>query len=288
MKRVIDRLIALSRIDRRVIYVVMLLVVALPFVTPVRFRAKASEETLRFDRALDAAIASDAPVIVSLDFGPQTQAELEPIFLAVLHKLFFHKKKVILLNFIVEASALARQYLHEMEQEYDLTYGEDYAYLGLATPYYIAIYAMGTSIEDFFHEDDRGTPLSEIPLMQKVRKLGDAAAVIDVASPNLPHHWVNFGVTPYKIDLLVGATAVKATDYYPYLQAEQIKGLIAGGRAGAELEGLIKDQGVRPEFGSATTSLASQSLALLAIIVFIVIGNVGYFVGRTRRQGRGR
>jgi hypothetical protein len=280
MKRFARKVANIGQLDRRYIFLVMALAVGLPFLFPFHFDARASDETLRFDRALDQAIASPKPIIVGVDFGPQTMAEMEPILVSLMHKIFSKKKKVIFLTFMTETTGLMHRYLAEMEELYDIKYGVDYLNLGYATPYFMVIYAMGTAIEEFYHEDDRGMVLADIPIMEGVHKLEDAAAVINIASNAMPQHWITWAVAPFGINLLVACTATQATDYYPYLQTGQIKGLIAGGRAGAELEGLMVDQGIVASTGDATRGLASCSIALVGIIAFIILGNIAFFVGR--------
>ncbi|MCP4599363.1 MAG: hypothetical protein GY847_02310 [Proteobacteria bacterium] len=270
----------MSHIDRRYIFVAMVIVVALPLFFPIQFRVKPSEETLRFKKALNTAITSPKPIMVGVDFGPQTTAELEPILFAIMHKLFNERKKVIFVTFNAEAVALMHGYLKKMEKQYGLTYGEDYVFLGFAATYVMAIYAMGTSIEEYFHEDDRGMPINEIPLMKKVKKLGDVSAVCDIASNIMPQYWITWGVAPFGFDFLMATTATQATDYFPYIQTGQVKGLIAGGRAGAEYEWMLVDEGVLSKPGGSVSGLGSQSLALLTIVAFIILGNIGYFSGR--------
>jgi len=278
----------IGQLDRRTVFVIMAFAVALPFLTPLRFVAKPSEETLRFDSGLEKAMASPKPIMVSVDFGPQTMAELEPILLAFMHKLFREKKKVIFLTFMPETTALMHQYLADMERRYDLKYGEDYVFLGYSTPYFMVIYAMGTSIEEYYHADDRGISIHDIPLMKDVKKLKDVSAVISIASNSMAQFWIAWGVAPFGIDLLMACTATQATDYFPYLQTGQVKGLIAGGKAGAEYEALLVEQGHMATTGDATRGLGSQSLALLAIIALIVAGNVGFLasLGPGRRKKR--
>jgi hypothetical protein len=259
----------------------------LPFLTPIAFEAEPSEETLRFSKALDDAIRSPKPVVIELAYGNQTVAEMEPIALAVMHKLFHEKKPVIFLTLYETAAAYTRRYLAEMEKEHDLTYGEDYVFLGYAAAYTVAIYKMGTSIEEVYHEDDRSTPIGEIPIMKGIKSLKDVSVVIDIAANSNPRHWINYGVSPHGVSLLAACTAVQATDYFPYLQSGQIKGLVTGGRAGAELETLLVREGVMKRAGDATRNLGSQSLSLLVILGFIIVGNIGYFAGQ-RRKGRGR
>jgi hypothetical protein len=275
----------MGTLDRRYVYLAMAFAVVLPFLAPLNFSVKPGEQTLRFDKALDKAIASDRPIMVGVDFGPQTMAEMEPILLDVMYKLFHHKKKVVFLTFLPEASGLMHRYFAKMEKTYGLVYGTDYVYLGFIQSYFVAIYSMGTSIKNYVRADDRGTAIEKIPLMQDMNKLSDFSAVINVASNVMPEHWLTWGVAPFGIDFLMACTATNVTNYLPYVQTGQVKGLIAGGRAGAEYEGMLIDQGVLKEPGEASRGLDSQSLALFAIVAFIIIGNIGYFAGSRRSKG---
>jgi hypothetical protein len=279
-----ERLAGMSRIDRRFIYLILAVAVTVPFIFPVSFEVQPSVETRRFARALDEAIREPGPIVVELAYGNQTVSELEPIALAVMRKLFHEKKQVIFLTVYETAAAFTRQYLAEMEKEYDLTYGEDYVFLGYAAAWTVAMYKLGTSFEEVYHEDDRGIPLKDLPIMNGIKSIRDTCGLVDIASNSNPRFWINFLVTPYNVRFLMAETAVTATDYFPFVQTGQVKGLIAGGRAGAELETLYLEEGVLKAPGDAIRSLGAQSLGLMVILGFIVLGNIGYFAGRSRRK----
>lgn len=285
MRRLSDILVRVSSLDRRWVFAAIALAVVLPFVLPFAFRAAPGEQTRRFDVALEKAIADERPLLVSVDFGPQTMAELEPVLLAVLNRVFTARKPAVFVTFMPEAASPMRAYLAQMEERYGLTYGEDYVFLGYGTAFAYTILGMGASFADYFHTDDRGTPLDEIPLTKKLTNYDDVAAVIDIASNVMPKFWVQMGVGPYGFDFLMACTAVQATNYYPFLQSGQVKGLLAGGRAGAEYEALLADRGVLEDTGDATRGLGSQTLALIAMLAFIALGNAGYFAVRLRGKG---
>ena len=280
-----ERLVRISGMDRRYIFLVMGITVVLPFLLPVRFEAKPSEQTLEFAAALDAAIDREGPLFMELAFGNQTVSELEPITLAVMRRIFAAKKQTIFFTTYETGAAFTRRYLAALAPEYGLTYGEDYAVLGFAAAYTISMYNMGISIDKVFHKDDRGTPIADLPILKGVKSLKDASALICIASNSNPRFWVNYAVEPHGVRFLMAGTAVDATNYFPFLQTGQVKGLIAGGRAGAEYEGLLYKQGILTELGDASRGLGSQSLSLLVIMAFIVVGNIGYFAGR-KRGGR--
>ncbi|MBN2802747.1 MAG: hypothetical protein JXR91_06610, partial [Deltaproteobacteria bacterium] len=113
-----------------------------------------------------------------------------------------------------------------------------------------------------------------------VRSLKDIGGIINIASNSFPRFWIQYAVTPYKIDFLAGTTAVNATEYFPYIQTGQLKGLLAGGIAAAEYESLLLDKHVISKRGDASRGLGSQSLALIVILLFILVGNIGYFASK--------
>lgn len=278
---------ALGNLDRRFVYLILLCAVVLPLILPHSFTAEPSFETRRFVRELDTAIRAEGPILVSVDYRPQTLAEMEPILLAIMHQIFHAKKQVVFLNFTEETTPLLRGYLADMRLRYGLVDGRDYVYLGYAASYAQTIHAMGRSIPDTLHADDRGTALKDLPLLNRVKKLGDFSTVISVASVAMADYWISFGVTPYKIHFLAACTATKAVDYFPYLQTGQIKGLMAGGRAAAEYEGILQARNVLEKQGDASRALGSQSLALLTIAAFVILGNLGYLGTRFGNRKRG-
>lgn len=274
-------LAGMSTIDRRYVFLVMGMAVVLPFLVPIDFSATPSEETLTFEKALDDAIKREGPIFMELAYGNQTMSEMEPIALAVMHHLFSSKKEVVFFTLYETAAAFTRRYLAELEPLYGLTYGRDYVFLGFASAFTTAMYNLGNSIEEVYHEDDRGTPIYDLPLMKGIHSLKDGSALIDIASNSNPRFWVNFAVEPHGVRFLIATTAVDGPNYFPFLQTGQVKGLIAGGRAGAEYEGILKRRGILKGMGDATRALGSQSLSLLVIIAFIVLGNIGFFASRS-------
>ncbi|MBN2716266.1 MAG: hypothetical protein JXX14_10455 [Deltaproteobacteria bacterium] len=271
-------------LDRRVVFIAVFVAVAIPFFLPVHFTAVPEEETIQFDNALVQALQSEKPILVDVDFGPQTMAEMEPMLLALLHRIFQSGHKAIFLTFMTEATSPIRNYLAEMESIYDLEYGRDYVFLGYASAYAYTMYGLGNSFSAYFHRDDRGTPLDRLPLMKNVNSLRDVSVVINIASNAFPRFWIQYSVTPHGFDFLAGTTAVGATEYYPYLQTGQLKGLLAGGRGAAEYETLLVEKGILKGPGDATAGLGAQSLALFTILGFILIGNVAYFLNRGKAR----
>jgi hypothetical protein len=86
-----------------------------------------------------------------------------------------------------------------------------------------------------------------------------------------------------------GITAVSAADYYPYVNSGQFSGMLAGMKGAAEYEELLEQRMVKNgmDWGlrrKGTEAMSSQTAAHLAIMAFIIIGNIGFFITRRRKS----
>ena len=71
-----------------------------------------------------------------------------------------------------------------------------------------------------------------------------------------------------------------APKFYAYVSSGQFVGLLGGMRGAAEYEILIGEE------ADAVTGMQAQSLVHLLIIALVILGNVGFFLGRGRiRKG---
>jgi len=73
-------------------------------------------------------------------------------------------------------------------------------------------------------------------------------------------------------------TGVMAADYYPYLNTGQIFGIMGGLLGAAQYEALADNP------GRAMDGMRIQVYAHIVIILFIVLGNVGFLLSRRRAK----
>jgi hypothetical protein len=92
--------------------------------------------------------------------------------------------------------------------------------------------------------------------------------------------WVQQVVSRFHVPMVAGVTAVSAPEYYPYLQAGQLHGLLGGMAGAAEYEILVKAPGL------ATRGMDAQSLAHLFIAFMIILGNLAFVRGSKKGNGR--
>ena len=100
--------------------------------------------------------------------------------------------------------------------------------------------------------------------------------------------WIQYAGTPASIPVAGGCTAVQAPLLYPYYP-EQLLGLMGGIKAAAEYEQLLIE--AYPKFTedkrrylTAMSRMGPQTVTHLAIIFFIVLGNISFQVLRRKRS----
>jgi len=274
-----DRLLDL---DRRWIFLGIALAVVIPIVTKYALpQGKPAPPTVAVYDYIDDLKPGDV-VMIAFDYSPSSMPELQPQALAVVRHLFERDLRVLSVSLNPQGTALGREVLATIGDELGAVDGVDYVHLGFKPGGSQVILGMGESIEVVYPTTADGRKISGLPIMAGVRNYDDVALLIDFAAGNLPFAWIAYAGERYKQDIACGITAVMATDLYPYLQSDQIIGLINGLKGAAEYEYLM---GLDPTEAPGMLGMSAQSIAHLLIIVLVIAGNIAYFAsGRHRRR----
>ncbi len=268
----------LEKIDRRWIYLAVAIAVIIPFLLPVHFPVSVTPETKAIYDYIEA-MPDSSVVILSFDYYPSTLAETQPMAIAAMDQFFQKDMKVITLsNIPLGGPSMAELITRQAAKEFHKVYGVDYVNLGYKANYVAVLKGMGTSIESIFPTDNSGTPLKDLPLMQKVKNYSDVKFIFDIADNATADYWVSIVNAGYGTPMAVGATAVMAPKLYAYVGAGQIIGLLGGMKGAAEYEILLNRR------GTAFRGMDVQSLVHFLIIGLVVLGNVGYFVNKRLRR----
>jgi preprotein translocase subunit YajC len=267
----------ISTIDRRIIFVFIFLSVALPLIFNFTLPNKVTKEvreTFDFIQALP----TGSVVLVSFDHDAATLPEMQPMARAILDHLFSRDLKVVGMAFRAEGAAIGNKALQVEGAKYGKVEGVDYVFLGYRPEITSGVLGIGENIGRLYPKDYRGIPVSDIPLMQKVRSYRDIALVISISDDDTPVYWINYANARYHEPVVPAITAVMATTFYPFLQEKQIVGMVPGLKGAAEYEQLIK----KP--GDASLGMSAQSMSHLIIVLFVIVGNIGYFMIRSQRK----
>ena len=274
-----DRLLDL---DRRWVFLGIALAVVIPIVTKYALpQGKPAPPTVAVYDYIEDLEPGDV-VMVAFDYSPSSMPELHPQALAVVRHLFERKLRVLSVSLNPQGTALGREVLATIGDEVGAVDGEDYVHLGFKPGGSQVILGMGENIERVYPTTADGRPTADLLVMKGVHNYDDISLLVDFAAGNLPFAWIGYAGERYNQKIACGITAVMATDLYPYLQSDQLVGLINGLKGAAEYENLM---GLDPAEAPGMLGMSAQSIAHLLIILLVIAGNIAYFAsGRHRRR----
>ncbi len=266
----------LEKLDRRIIYAIITIAVVLPFFFRLGLPIKPSPEVSAIYNYIDKLKPTDI-VFISGDYDPQVDAELSPMYEAILHHCFQKNVKVVVANvFNLQGTGLVEPRLKRIADEYQKVYGVDYVFLGWKYGASLLVMQMGKNFIGAWQSDFYQTKLRDLPLTRELKNYDDIDLIVCLTGSSAYASWIVFAYAQYKVKIAAGITAVMAADAYPNMQAGQLIGILGGLRGAAEYEQLVN----RPAVGMA--GMEAQSWAHIAIILFIVLGNLGYFMSKKK------
>jgi hypothetical protein len=287
--KIVERL---TKIDRRIIYLVLAIVVVLPLIFRSPGKVRVMQPVERLYDAVDA-IPKDKVLIIDFEYAPQDMPELEPMGFALLRHAFEKRIKVLALCLYVQPLGLAQKALTEVTEEFNavaqsnadsIIYGRDYVFLGWQPPPLIPMLGMGTSITNVYKIDYYGNQTDTLPLMKNARNYNDVALLVSLCAGSIPRSWIAYAQNRFGVAVAAGVTAVSAADFYQYYQTGQFTGLMAGMKGAAEYEELVETRLNIKESRKASEALPSLTYGHLVMIAFIIVGNIGYFMQKRRQK----
>tara|TARA_B100001250_G_C19791776_1_gene786849 strand:- start:1178 stop:2023 length:846 start_codon:yes stop_codon:yes gene_type:complete len=279
MNYLIDLILKLGTVDRRWIFLIIGIVVMIPLFFPLGLPIRATATTQQVYDTIEA-LPHGSKILVSCEYGPSTKPEIHPMTLAVMRHLFKNKHKVYVTCLWPDGQFLAEEALDQVGgEEYGLKYGEDYVLLGFRPGNEAVVKGIVSNLRKVYTIDSRGTKVTEIPMMDGIHRFEDFDFLFS-ASAGYPGtiEWVQYAVDPTDVPMSTGTTSIQVNEVMPYVAAGQVNGILAGMPGAAEYEALIGVPGI------GTSGMDAQSVAHLVIVLFIVLGNIGYFIERQRSK----
>lgn len=275
----------IETVDRRVVFLIMLVAITIPLFRPLDLPIRVSPEVQGFYDTIEALQPGDI-VYYAADYDPGSKPELDPMMRSTLKHLLRKDVKLVCATLWPAGPPLLEEGLNTIARdEFGKEYGVDYVNLGFKEGKENVMVQLGKSFRDVFPTDVYGTPVGELPLMEakgpdgdwQVDDFQDVKLIVNI-SAGYPgtKEWVQQVRTRYSVPMVAGCTAVSAPEYYPYVSSDQLSGLLGGLSGAAEYEKLI---GVT---GWGTVGMSAQSLGHVTIVVLILLGNLIYFINRRR------
>ncbi len=284
-----------TTLDRRWIFLLMFLAVAIPILGQLTFPEKPTGLAQAVFDEIDALEPGDK-VLMAWDYDPASEGELQPMATAF---TFHCAKKGLKLYYLTIFSPVGPQMIDDsienvLKTEFpEYVYGVDYVNLGYKSGQEGVIKVIVSNLKELFNTDHYGTSVRDIPMMKDVENIQQMDLIINVSAGYAgTKEWVLFAVTPYpeSIRCVAGCTGVMSPLLYPYIP-EQLPGLLGAIKGAAEYEKLVMDRyfveeglEVPPRYLKGKLRMGPQLIAHVMIIVLIIIANMIYFAEK-RQEG---
>ncbi len=282
--------IKLGSMDRRIIFLLVGLSVLFPLLKPDWFtlpiRPKQHSQIV-FDEINK--LEAGSKVLLSFEYGPSTKPEIHPMTIALLRHMFVKDIKVYAVALWPDGNFMSTIAFDEVGVEYNKKIGIDYVNLGYKPGGEAVIKGIASDIRTLYTVDLNGTSLDEIPMMQNMNNVEDFDFVFSL-SAGTPgsKEWVQYATDPKGIAMSTGCTSIQVTDIVPYVENGQIRGILAGMPGAAEYEELVKTElegrGLIVKPGEASSMMSAQSMAHVVIVIFIILGNITYYLTRNNKR----
>ena len=282
----------LSTLDRRWIFLLMGIAVTVPILLELQFPEEATSLAHAVFNEIEQLEEGD-PVLLAFDYDPASEGELGPMATAFVRHCCEKKLKIYFIALWPVGPQMIDDSINKViKTDFpEMVYGKDYVNLGFKPGNEGVIKVIVTDLKQLYSTDDRGTNLDQIPMCRDLVNIQsmDLVAEVSAGYPGVKE-WVQYAATPYpdQIRLIAGCTGVGAPLLYPYIP-EQLKGLLGAIKGAAEYEKLVVDRydreaGREPDlkYLEGKRRMGPQLVAHILMVVLIVVGNIVFFVGRSR------
>ena len=279
MSKIQDTFLKIGSIDRRWIFLIIAAVVIVPLIFPVGLPIRPTDTTKNVYDSIEK-LPAGSKVLLSVEYSPSTRPENHPMTISILRHLFKNNHKVFITCLWPDGQFMAQDAINQVaKQEFNKTYGVDYVFLGFRPGNEAVVKGIVSNLRKLYTVDVYQKKIDEIPLMNGINNFKDFDFLFS-SSAGFPGtiEWVQYASDPTGIPMASGVTSIQVNEVMPYVQAGQMVGVLAGMPGAAEYEALINQK------GSATSGMDAQSVAHLVIVLFIVLGNVSFFIERNRSK----
>jgi hypothetical protein len=281
-----DWVYKLGRLDRRIIFFLIFLAVALPLLLNLILPVHTSPIVDRLFDKIES-LPPGSNVLLSLDYGPATAPENQPMAESIARHALERDLRLYIMSLWATGPGQAVILVDMLGREFpEKAMGRDWVNIGYKAGNQGLINAILLDMKSMYTTDVNGTAVEDIPMMAEIDNLTDFDLIAGIGSgfPGLKE-WVQFAGDRGDIPVGGGVTAVEAPLLYPYYPS-QLLGLMGGLQGAAEYEAaLIRKY---PKFKEtaidAVQLMGPQAVAHTVIVLFVIIGNITFFVERRREK----
>ncbi len=277
----------LNRLDRRFIYLALLVLVAAGLIFDVKLPVVVSSQVKAAYQALETAPV-DKLCIVEGQWANGTRGENRPQTKALLRHLMRRRIKFAIIGFDAQGpdntNKIAMELATEVSPPYK--YGVDWVNWGYRNENAVEAFlkSMVRDIPGAVKVDYNNTKITDfnkLPIMKNIHDMRDVGLFIDITPSSTLEKWIAFVQGVNNTPTVYSCTAVMAPEGYQFLDSGQIVGMLTGIKGAIEYEDLIHTR------DSASRQAMALSITHVMIIVLIVLGNIGFVAEKRKRARQG-
>ncbi|MBN1918766.1 MAG: hypothetical protein JW889_12735 [Verrucomicrobia bacterium] len=274
-------------LDRRWLYLAMVVILSVPVIIQIPLPPGATSPTTKGLYDLIESCPEDKVILIDSSWDAGSAAENRAQLECVIRHICREKIKFVVTSagITVFGPEFANQIIEPIAAETGYVYGADWVSLGykVAPQGSISLLIDGIckDLHSVYPADHRGTPVSELPLMDRVRTHEDFHLVYCVTyQPD--NAWISFVKGQFDVPVAYGCMTISAPGYYPFIDSRQLAGMLIGNRGAAEYEELNHKPGL------GRILIMATSFGNLMIILAAVVGNMGFYAARALERNARR
>jgi len=244
----------LLRIDRRIIFLVVLVALSAPLVA-LRFTSKLTmkpaplpsarklfDRIEQIAREREQALKEGKPynkiVLIGSEVEPQTRGELYPQAEAVIRHLMMRRVPFAILTLTPNGAGYTTAIPEKIARELGRDYGKDWVNFGYTAGDDLLVQQMAKDMPGALKNDYKGTKWDAkdkdgkpvLAAVQGVRDAGDVSLVIEISGlVGTLNWWIDyFASAKARPDMANGCTAISVPEAFAFLESKQIIGLLEG------------------------------------------------------------
>jgi hypothetical protein len=261
----------LESIDTRIMYTVLIVLIAIPLIKPLGLPVSLTADTLAAFRTIEA-LPDGTLVVLASGIKPPAAPEQQPITLSVLNQLIGKRIKIVFLPSMPEACQFIEGYAG-ICKERGYKEGVDFIVLPFVAGEESRYAAIGSDLKSLYKQQ----PSS--PLWDSISSIKSVALWVDIHGGE-QQRWAMAHIGgPHGIPIVVGVNASIEPSIIQYFASGQLAGIIGGLNGAAQYETLTKLP------GKAAAGMDAQALGHMWIIFLTILGNIGFLI--SKRSGGG-
>jgi len=278
-----------QEVDRRVIFLFILISVAAPLLVTIKFDFKATPIVEALYDKIES-LPEGSTILLSFDFDPAMAPEVQPMADAVTRHCVHKGHKVVFMSLWATGQGQLEITLdHVLRKDFShLEDGVDFVNFGYKAGNEGVLNVIITDFAKMFPTDVNTVPYDSLEIVGGIKSCKDFDLILSFGGgrPGLKE-WILFVGDPGNVPVGGGVAAVVAPQLYPYYPMQML-GLLGGIKGAAEYEWRFRDQ-YGDDYADmpvpAIIMMGPQTVAHMVIMAFIIIGNILFFVSRKKSGG---